>query len=320
MAPSVQASKPAPVSSPDFRESVVQGLDAPSRNLPSKFFYDEIGSALFDRICELDEYYPTRTESQIMVTHAAAMASKIGDEVRLIEYGSGSSLKTRVLLDHLADPITYVPVDISAGHLIRTADQLASEYPRIEVTPIVADFTKKFALPEPKVGTNRNCIYFPGSTIGNFSPWSAVELLDSMAEIAGPEGGMLIGFDLQKDIDVLERAYNDAKGVTAQFNKNLLQRINRELGADFDLAQFEHLAFYNRPAARIEMHLVSQCEQSVTIGCERFQFGWGESIVTEYSHKYTVEGFAELASEASWRCEDVWTDPNRHFAVMHLER
>jgi dimethylhistidine N-methyltransferase len=303
-----------------FRQAVVLGLNEPARSLPAKYFYDERGSQLFDQICDLTEYYPTRSETQIMKRFAASMANQIGSDVRLIEYGSGSSLKTRFLLDHLVDPTSYVPVDISAEHLIRTAENLARDYPLVDVCPVVADFTRPFELPRTAFGTAGQCIYFPGSTIGNFGPDEATSLLASMARTVDDDGGLLIGFDLQKDISVLEAAYNDRQGVTAEFNRNLLRRINLELGADFDRDQFEHLAFYNRSAHRIEMHLVSRREQLVTIDDELFFIGWGETICTEYSYKYTVESFGAMASSVGWSTDQVWSDPNEYFAVMYLTR
>lgn len=298
-----------------FRDDVFAGLDSPVRTLPSKYFYDETGSRLFDEICELEEYYPTRVEAQIMARHAAAMADLIGRDTRLVEFGSGSSLKTRILLDHLIDPTAYVPIDISADHLLSAADRLSSEYPLLDVSPVIADFTGPLQLPEPPAGTSSQCLYFPGSTIGNFSPETAVELLRKMADLNQGKGQLLIGFDLQKEVAVLEAAYNDRQGVTAAFNKNILRRINRELDADFAVHQFEHLAFYNRAAQRIEMHLVSQCEQQATIAGEPFYFGWGETVRTEYSHKYTVDGFCQMARSGGWSRQQIWTDPDRYFAV-----
>ena len=307
-------------SSIDFLNDVIEGLLAPTRSLPSKYFYDEIGSALFDEICELDEYYPTRLETEIMVDGGEEIADRLGSNVRLVEFGSGSSRKTRVLLDHLVDPSLYVPIDISAEHLMRTADSLASEYPLLNVSPVVADFTMPVEIPACDHGECKTCVYFPGSTIGNFVPSEAMQLLADVADSSEVGDGLLIGFDLQKEVAVIEAAYNDRAGVTAAFNKNVLYRINAELGADFDVEQFAHLAFYNELAGRIEMHLVSQCEQNVTIGDRTFHFGWGEAIRTEYSHKYTVDGFANLAAQVGWRRTDFWTDAQDYFAVMYLER
>ena len=307
-------------SSVDFLNDVIEGLTAPAPSLPSKYFYDDVGSALFDRICDLDEYYPTRLETGIMLDHGEEIADRLGANVRLVEYGSGSSRKTRVLLDHLVDPSLYAPVDISAEHLMRTADRLAAEYPRLNVSPVVADFTMSVEIPACDSLECKTCVYFPGSTIGNFVPSDAIQLLADIADSLGTGDGLLIGFDLRKEVAVIEAAYNDRAGVTAAFNKNVLYRINAELGADFDVEQFAHLAFYNDLAGRIEMHLVSQCEQVVTIGDRAFHFGWGDTIRTEYSHKYTVDGFAKMAAQVGWRRKDVWTDVRNNFAVMYLER
>jgi dimethylhistidine N-methyltransferase len=303
----------------EFQADVVQGLNQVNRSIPSKYFYDAAGSALFDRICELDEYYPTRTEASIMQQHAAQMADVLGPEVRLVEFGSGSSTKTRMLLDHLIDPVTYVPVDISAEHLLRTAADLSEEYPLLNVKPLIADFTQPIELPPAELGTSKTCVYFPGSTIGNFQPSAAQDLLRVIARTTDTDGGLLIGFDLQKDPSVIEAAYNDRLGVTASFNKNLLERINRELDGDFETDQFDHLAFYNDVAGRIEMHLVSLQPQCVQVGISRFHFRWGETILTEYSHKYTVNGFADMAASCGWRCHRVWTDDRKYFAVMYLQ-
>jgi dimethylhistidine N-methyltransferase len=308
------------ISRAEFASDVYQGLAQPARTISAKYFYDARGSRLFDRICELDEYYPTRTETRIMQRWAAEMADWIGRDARLIEYGSGSSAKTRILLDHLHDPSQYVPVDISGEHLAQSAEALSRDYPLLEVTPVAADFSAQFELPTAPIGTDRDCIYFPGSTIGNFTPDTALALLAKMRDSVGDDGGLLIGFDLQKDKQILEAAYNDREGVTAEFNKNLLHRINRELDADFDLQGFDHLAYYNAAASRIEMHLVSKREQQATIAGRTFYFGWGETIRTEYSHKYTTEQFTELARCGGWTAEKCWLDEQRYFAVMYLRR
>ncbi|HVF11165.1 MAG TPA: L-histidine N(alpha)-methyltransferase, partial [Abditibacteriaceae bacterium] len=239
-----------------FREEVLHGLQQPQKELPCKYFYDERGSHLFDQICRLEEYYPTRTELAIMQEHAGAMAQLLGRGCLLIEYGSGSSLKTRVLLDHLAAPAAYVPIDISRAHLMRSAGRLAAAYPGLKVLPVCADYTTDFTLPTCHRPIARKAVYFPGSTIGNFDPTQAQNFLCHIAEICGVGGGLLIGIDLKKDACILEPAYNDARGVTAAFNLNLLRRINRELGADFQLDRFQHYAFYNEELGRIEMHLV----------------------------------------------------------------
>jgi dimethylhistidine N-methyltransferase len=301
-----------------FVQDCLDGLSADPKRLPSKYFYDGRGSQLFDQICELDEYYVTRTELAIMQSHGAAMAQCIGPGVRLIEYGSGSSVKTRILLDHLEDPVAYVPVDISRDHLLATADRLTNDYPQLEVLPVHADFTRDFALPTPQHKPTHSAVYFPGSTIGNFTPERAHGILARIAPMCGSGGGLLIGIDLQKDVHLLESAYNDAAGVTAAFNLNLLQRINRELDATFNVEQFSHRAVYNLEFQRIEMHLVSQVDQQMELAGHRFQFAAGESICTEYSHKYTIEGFAEQAERVGLVLHHHWTDELKRFAVLHL--
>lgn len=308
---------PAPQAT--FMEDALQGLKQSPPSLPSKYFYDEVGSRLFDQICDLDEYYLTRTETAIMQEHAGAMAACIGPATRLIEYGSGSSVKTRTLLDHLAAPLGYVPVDISAEHLLQTSEQLSQEYPELHIQPIATDFTQPFSVPALDGPPERRCIYFPGSTIGNFTPQAGRELLDNMAYCAGDQAGLLIGIDLQKDPTVLEAAYNDAAGVTAAFNKNLLHRIKHELAGDVSVDQFEHSAFYNDRHGRIEMHLVSRCPQTISLQGHSFPFNAGDTIRTEYSHKYTLDGFTATAKQCGWHCQQVWTDVNDYFAVMYFE-
>jgi dimethylhistidine N-methyltransferase len=301
-----------------FFEDVVAGLSEFPRSLPCKYFYDELGSRLFDEICELDEYYLTRDESAIMERYAGEMAEQIGPGVMLVEYGSGSSVKTRLLLDYLCDPVAYVPVDISREHLQRTANDLAVAYPRIEVLPVCADFTEEFHLPDAKRNPTHSAVYFPGSTIGNFEPAEARAILIRIAALCGTGGGLLIGIDLQKDVDTIEAAYNDARGVTSAFNLNLLSRINRELDGDINVQQFEHEAKYNEEVGRVEISLVSQCEQEVCMRDESFTFTEGEAILTEYSHKYTIAGFAKLANDVGLTLRRHWTDEHERFAVLHL--
>jgi len=299
-----------------FRTDVLSGLSQPRKRLSSQYFYDAAGSRLFDRITELDEYYPTRTEVAILTEHAEAMAARCGPGCLLVELGAGSLTKVRLLLDKLDRPAGYVPVDVSGDHLRDAAAVLADDYPTLPVRPVVADFTRPFALPD--VPAERKVVYFPGSTIGNFDPPEADALLSRVAGLVGPGGGLLLGVDLRKDEAVLERAYNDAAGVTAAFNRNLLVRINRELGGDFDLAAFRHVAFYNRERARIEMHLVSTRPQRVRVGPATFAFRAGESIHTENSYKYDV---GELAARAAGRglvLEEAWTDDREYFAVLYL--
>jgi dimethylhistidine N-methyltransferase len=300
-----------------FREAVHAGLQREQKEIPSKFLYDARGSALFDAICELDEYYPTRTEMRIMRAHGAAMAEAVGPRARLLEYGSGSSLKTRILLDHLDDPALYVPIDISREHLAEAAQDLAEAYPDVPVQPVCADYTQDMDLPEPPMPAQRTVVYYPGSTIGNFQPEAAVDFLSGVADVVGPGGGLLIGVDLQKDLDVLRAAYNDAEGVTAAFNKNLLRRINRELEANFDLDAFEHRAIWNADEGCIEMHLVSREAQAVSVGGTTVAFDAGESIRTEYSYKFTREGFATMAADAGFTVERVWTDKDEYFSIQY---
>ena len=302
----------------DFLGDVLAGLRRVPKQLPCKYFYDARGSELFDRICRLEEYYLTRTELCILDQHADAMGAQIGPGAMLVEYGSGSSVKTRYLLDALPDVVAYAGVDVAEEHLHRAARELARDYPLIEILSVVADFTEEFALPIPRRRPTHTAIYFPGSTIGNFMPAEATELLRGISRRCGRGGGLLIGIDLKKDTKTLEAAYNDRLGVTALFNLNLLQRINRELGADFDLAQFAHRAVYNDAQGRIEMSLVSRCSQVVTIADQRIEFEDGEAICTEYSHKYAVEEFAAMAATAGLELRREWTDRNRLVAVLHF--
>jgi len=294
------------------------GLGGARKTLPCKYLYDARGSQLFERICELAEYYPTRTELAIMEAHAGEMARRLGPRCLLVEYGSGSSRKTRLLLDRLEAPAGYVPIDISRDALAASVRALAEAYPDLEVLPVCADYTEPIELPVPSRPAARRGVYFPGSTIGNFSPAEAQRFLARMARVAGRGGAILIGVDLRKDRRTLERAYDDASGVTAAFNLNLLSRLNRELGADFDPGRFAHRAVWNEAAGRVEMHLVSRTRQSVSVAGRRFAFAAGESIHTENSYKYTLEQFARLAAGAGLTVERVWTDPRERFSVQYL--
>jgi dimethylhistidine N-methyltransferase len=300
-----------------FLADVLDGLTRPHKTLPCKYFYDERGSALFERICELPEYYPTRTELGILRRHAGAMAAALGPRCLLVEYGSGSSTKTQLLLERLVRPAGYVPVDISREHLLRSAAALSARHPGLRVIPVCADFTQPFALPRVP-GALRRAAYFPGSTIGNFAAAEARKFLTQVAEQCGSGGALLIGADLRKPRAILEPAYDDARGVTAEFNRNLLRRINRELGADFDCAAFDHRAFWNAAEGRVEMHLVSRRDQVVELAGRRIPFARGESIHTESSHKYDLAGFAELARSAGFEVERVWTDDAALFSVQLL--
>jgi dimethylhistidine N-methyltransferase len=302
----------------DFRSAVVGGLSAPRKHLPCKFFYDERGSQLFDQICGLGEYYPTRTEMRIMRRHAGDIAVALGPRCLLIEYGSGSSTKTRVLLDHLADPAGYVPIDISRTHLMRSAGALAAGYPGLTVLPVCSDYTTPFDLPDCGARPASVAAYFPGSTIGNFEPAEAVAFMAGVRRQCGHGSGLLIGVDLKKDPAVLHAAYNDAAGVTAAFNLNLLRRINAELDGTFDLAAFHHYAHYNPDLGRVEMHLISGRAQDARVGASVFSFDHGESIHTESCYKYTTEEFGELAAAAGYRVASVWLDDRKWFSVQHL--
>ena len=304
----------------DELAEILAGLQQPQKMISPKYFYDERGSQLFDAITHLPEYYPTETEYGIMHDNVEEIADLVGPEASLIEYGSGSSRKTRVLLEHLHDLAVYVPVDISEDHLIANARKVRAEFPDLEVLPVVADFTKPFALPEPAVTPVRNIVYFPGSTIGNFTHVDAQELLGYMYDEAGAGGAMLIGVDLQKDPAIIERAYNDSEGVTAEFNLNMLTHLNREFGFDFDEDGFSHSAEYDDDEGRVVIELVSERDQVVTNGDAAIEVGDGETILTEYSHKYTLEGFADMAQEAGFAVRKVWTDADRLFSVQYCVR
>ncbi|MHC2070232.1 L-histidine N(alpha)-methyltransferase [Bremerella sp. T1] len=301
-----------------FLDDSLAGLTRSPKQLPCKYFYDQRGSQLFDQICETQDYYVTRTEAEIMQRYAKEMGECLGEKVMLVEFGSGSSTKTRRLLDNLIDPVAYVPVDISREHLLASAKQISSEYPTIEILPVCADFTKPFALPNPRLRPSHDAVYFPGSTIGNFRPDQAKTLLESIAHMCGEQGGLLIGVDLQKDKAVLEKAYNDDDGVTAEFNLNLLHRMQKELGASVDVSAFEHHAFYNEDEGRIEIYLRSRIDQTIQLDGQTVQVEAGELIHTEYSHKYTIDGFAEMAADVGWTLRRAWTDPNNYFAVLHF--
>jgi L-histidine N-alpha-methyltransferase len=313
------ASGPVHRGSSEFARDVVAGLQASPKRIPPKYFYDTAGSRLFERITALPEYYPTRTEMQILRERAGAIAALIPTEGALVEFGSGSSAKVRLLLDKLPKLGAYVPVDISGEFLGDEAGRLRAEHPGLQVVPVAADFTKPFDIPETVRGLPR-AGFFPGSTIGNFDPDDAKAFLRNAAGVLGPGAAFVVGVDLVKDEEILNRAYDDAQGVTAAFNLNLLARINRELKADFDLDAFAHHAFFNEEQSRIEMHLVSRKAQQVHVSGTTFALEEGETIHTENSYKYTVEGFLRLAAEAGWRGSNVWTDRDRLFSVHALRR
>ena len=301
-----------------FREDVIEGLSQPQKALPPKYFYDAEGSRLFDRICRLPEYYPTRAELALTRRHLAGIARFAGRGCELIEYGSGASLKTRLLLRALR-PSVYVPVDISHSALAGAARRLSREFAWLHIFAVVGDFSQPLRLPVFRARPGRRrVVYFPGSTIGNLTIQDAQAFLAMSRAQVGAGGAMLIGVDLKKDANVLHAAYNDARGVTARFNLNLLARINSELGADFDPRRFRHYAFYNAPLGRIEMHLVSLERQAVRIGRHRFELERGETIHTENSYKYSVEEFRALAAEAGFRGTRLWRDRRGLFSLHGL--
>ncbi len=310
-----------------FQRDVLDGLSRSKKALPCKYLYDPAGSALFDQICELPEYYLTRTESQIMEQSAAEIAGALGPRPVVVELGSGSSTKTRILLDNIHDA-AYVPVDISREHLLSTADTLREDYPEHAIAPVVADFMSPFHLSDQLSHSDLASygsvtVYFPGSTIGNLTQAEARTLLKNIAGLSDCDGeechpGLLIGIDLVKDTSVLEAAYNDAQGVSSAFSLNLLKRINRELEADFQVSQFAHTAFFNEQHARIEIYLESKVDQTVTVAGEEFEFGKGERIHTEFSHKYTIDSFVEIAAQAGFELKDHWTDAKKYFAILLL--
>jgi dimethylhistidine N-methyltransferase len=310
-----------------FAQDVILGLSSMPKYLPCKYFYDAHGSQLFDRITELDEYYPTRTEIALMRTHVAEMARRIGPGVMLVELGSGSSVKTRLLLDALERPAGYVPVDISATHLQAAALSIATDYPELEVVPVAADFTRGFELPSLPASASRCVFYFPGSTIGNFTHLRAQALLTAIADCVGRggderdyrPGALLLGFDLVKSRSILEPAYDDALGVTAAFNRNLLARINRELDGNFVLDAFEHRAIWEPEPARMEIFLRSTRDQVAHAAGHRFHFAADEDILTEYSHKYTRDSITTLTSAAGFRHSTIWTDADELFGVGLFE-
>lgn len=325
----VFVSQSRPVASPHFKQQaekarfltdVLRGLLQAEKAIPCKWLYDERGSSLFEQICKLDVYYPTRTELAMTEEHAAEIAELIGPRARLVELGSGSSTKTRILLSNLIDLHAYVPVDISSEHLEKTSQRLAREYPRLRIAPLAADYQQPLALPASSEGAKSTAIYFPGSTIGNFEPSDAMAFLNRLGEHLVPNGGLLIGTDLAKDPSVIEAAYDDPEGVTAEFNRNVLRRMQRELGAKLSPEGFRHRAFYERDPGRIVMQLVSIGRQRIEIGGSVFLFRDGEPITTEHSYKYEPDAFAEMARKAGLRVGRAFYDERRYFAVNWLIR
>jgi dimethylhistidine N-methyltransferase len=294
---------------------ILEGLQQSPKRISPKYFYDDRGSELFDEICLLPEYYPTRTERRIMADNQQEIAQLVGPQAAVIEFGAGSNIKARQLLRGLDSPAAYVPVEISGDYLAEQVAELASEFPEVSMKAVVADFTKPFDLPHHEFEPRRNLIFFPGSTIGNFARPDAAELLKVMRYEARDDGALLIGVDLIKSRDIVRAAYNDRQGVTAAFNKNVLHHLNVGIGADFEPDNFRHEAIYDGSENRIEMRLISLCRHSVSCAGEEIDFADGEHIVTEYSHKYSVDGFIELAAAAGWRSQAVWTDPDKLFSV-----
>ena len=300
-----------------FYSDVVAGLSATPKALPCKYFYDERGSQLFEAIVRTPEYYPTRAEIEILTINAQEIAALVGPFAHLIEFGSGSSHKIRLLLKSMPELASYIAVDISQDYLTKATKMLSREFPDLPVVPLCADFTQPFALPRV-ARQGRRVGFFPGSTIGNFAPEEAASFLEQTARLLGSGGGMLVGVDLKKDSIVLEAAYNDRAGITAAFNRNLLQRINRELSANFDPEAFNHRAIYNAGEGRIEMYLDSRVEQSVHVGDRSFTFGRGESIHTENSYKYSLAEFHALTHSTGFTHGQVWIDRRRLFSLHYL--
>jgi len=302
----------------DFLKDVVEDLSKNPKALKPKYFYDSRGAQLFTEICTTPEYYPTRTEIKILNQNAEDIASQIGDNTALIEYGSGALEKIKILLNFLNEPVGLIPVDISEDQLFESAKNLENLYPNLEILPVAADFTKPIPIPEFSHPPKRYVAFFPGSTIGNFEPDLAIQFLEGVTKTIGFDGLLLIGFDLKKDIETLLAAYDDQQGITASFNKNLLSRINDELGGNFNLDAFEHVAQYNDNKGRIEMHLKSTTEQTVSINNELFEFLEGETIHTENCYKFTEENFTAMSSKAGLSPVKTWTDDQNLFAVMLL--
>ncbi len=303
-----------------FRDAVLAGLSAAPKSLPCKFFYDQRGSALFEAICEVPEYYLTRTELGILETNAPAIAARIGAHCRLVELGSGASRKVRLLLSALENPLAYVAIDISRGFLQEAAASIAVDFPELDVVAVCADYTRPLTLPVISGPAGKTVGFFPGSTIGNFEPEAVVAFLDHCGRLLGSGAEMLIGADVKKDKAVLDAAYNDAAGLNAAFNLNLLHRIRNELESDITIGNFAHVAFYNPAEGRVELYIRSLTDQSATIAGRRFSFAAGEMMHTENSYKYAIPEFQALAARAGFRSLDTWTDAESRFSVHYLRR
>lgn len=304
----------------DFLATVLYGLRKRPRVIPPKFFYDERGSRLFDSICNTPEYYLTRTETDILERYSEEMAKLIGSSCKLIELGSGSAIKTPLLLRHMKNDAVYVPIDICQSHLLQSTQRLQTMFPEIQMQPMSIDYTQIPVHAFNHFTGRRQVIYFPGSTIGNYTPEDALQLLKRTANLVGGNGGLLIGVDCKKSPALLNAAYNDAAGYTAAFNLNLLTRMQRELGALIDTDNFAHYAYYNAMLGRIEMHLVSRCDQVIQLGKESFPFDEGETIHTENSYKYTAHEFQQMALAAGWHLKMTWSDHEGLFNVHYLSQ
>jgi L-histidine Nalpha-methyltransferase len=316
--PRVVARPDARTDSRSVREEVLRGLHAEPKTLPPKLFYDAVGADLFEQICDLPEYYLTRAELEILRARSGEIAKLAGPHVALLEYGSGAGVKIRLLLDALESPAAYVPIDISREQLDRVSRELAAEYPNVAVRPLNADYTRPHTVPDLPV-RSRRVAFFPGSTIGNFHPMEAAAFLGRVRRVVGKDGALVLGVDRRKSAAVLNAAYDDSAGVTAAFNKNILTRINHDAGGHFDLNTFEHRAFFNPRASRVEMHLVSKVDQMVKVAGEVIDFAKGESIWTESSYKYDRARLEELIETAGFRLRKLWTNKKRQFWVAYLE-
>lgn len=299
-------------------EEVIEGLTATPKTLPCKLFYDDRGSKLFDAICELPEYYPTRTEIEIMTRYAGEMAEGIGPNACIVEPGAGSSIKIRCLLDALDHPAAFVPTDISAEHLRQSAAEIQMDYPDLPVYPVEADYTQEWELPDNLPESERTVVFFPGSTIGNFVPDDAVAFLKQIARLIQPDGGLLIGVDVCKDKSIIEPAYNDSRGITAEFNRNILNVLNNHFGSAFDPDLFEHQARFDKARSRVDIRLISTTDHAVALDGHTIRFKKGEPILTEYSYKHRLEDFEALARRAGLQRKKVWLDDSQWFSVQHF--
>lgn len=294
------------------------GLSQSSKRLPCKLFYDAEGNRLFDQICALQEYYPTRAEFAILRANVTDIAQRLGEGTALVELGSGSGAKGRMLLNHLRKPVVYVPVEIAREQLSRSCKEIQADFPDLQILSVCTDYTKELRLPVFSPNVHRMLLFFPGSTLGNFEPIEAVGFLLKLAQLAGTGAALLIGIDLKKETSRLEAAYNDSRGVTAAFNLNILARANREFGADFKLDHFRHRAFYDSPHGRIVMQLESRCNQEVRLGSQTIRFGQEEPITTEFSYKYSIGEFQGLARLAGFSPQMAWTDSEELFSLHYL--